>query len=356
MLGDFNECMWQKEHYSIRKRSEKQMQQFREAPSFCDLHDLGFCGKPWTFDNNKQGLRNVRVCLDRDVANLEWMNMFPNSRVEHLVSPRSNHCPILLSFNHTISTGPVTYCRRYEVYWERETSLGEEIEAAWNGHTKASDMADIGVKLESVMDCLQSWSKHTIGSVPRKIEKLRKRLDLVSNYQDDYNRKEKERISKEMDEMLAKEEVMWKQRSCIDWLKSGDQNKSFFHRKATWRAKKNNIKKLQTNDGSLTEDGDELKDITSVFFKDLYTKDEAVNPEDILQLFQPKVYGLMNNRLCKEFSSEEISDALFQIGPMKAPGPDGYPARFFQKNWDLLKDEIILAVKDFSKLALCLQV
>jgi hypothetical protein len=27
--------------------------------------------------------------------------------------------------------------------------------------------------------------------------------------------------------------------------------------------------------------------------------------------------------MCKDFSSEEIADALFQIGPLKALGPDG---------------------------------
>jgi len=35
----------------------------------------------------------------------------------------------------------------------------------------------------------------------------------------------------------------------------------------------------------------------------------------------------------RNFSDEEIGDALFQIGPLKAPGPDGFPARFFQRNW-----------------------
>ena len=38
----------------------------------------------------------------------------------------------------------------------------------------------------------------------------------------------------------------------------------------------------------------------------------------------------MNDELCKAFSEEEVSNALFQIGPLKAPGPDGLPARFFQ--------------------------
>jgi hypothetical protein len=32
----------------------------------------------------------------------------------------------------------------------------------------------------------------------------------------------------------------------------------------------------------------------------------------------------MNESLCKEFTEEEIGDALFQIGPLKAPGIDGF--------------------------------
>ena len=41
------------------------------------------------------------------------------------------------------------------------------------------------------------------------------------------------------------------------------------------------------------------------------------------------------------------SDALFQIGPLNAPGPDGFPARFFQRNWDVLREDVTLAVRKF---------
>jgi hypothetical protein len=43
---------------------------------------------------------------------------------------------------------------------------------------------------------------------------------------------------------------------------------------------------------------------------------------------------------CKDFSTEEIGDALFQMGPLKAPGPDGFPACFFQRNWEVMRKDI----------------
>ena len=55
----------------------------------------------------------------------------------------------------------------------------------------------------------------------------------------------------------------------------------------------------------------------------------------------------MNEALCMPFSDEEIGNALFQIGPLKAPGPDGLPARFFQRNWGLMKEDIISVVEMF---------
>lgn len=68
MIGDFNETMWQSGHFSGTRRSEGQMARFRSVLSYCNLHDLGFRGQPWTYDNKQQGARNVRARIDRGVA------------------------------------------------------------------------------------------------------------------------------------------------------------------------------------------------------------------------------------------------------------------------------------------------
>jgi hypothetical protein len=58
------------------------------------------------------------------------------------------------------------------------------------------------------------------------------------------DRKEVEAIRHRMDELLYREEMMWLQRSCISWLKEGDRNTKYFHRKAAAQPKKNNIKEV----------------------------------------------------------------------------------------------------------------
>jgi hypothetical protein len=79
----------------------------------------------------------------------------------------------------------------------------------------------------------------------------------------------------------------------------------------------------------------------------LFTRDPSLDHTSITDLVQEKITTEMNNQLCQDFSDEEISDALFQIGPIKAPGPDGFPTRFYQRNWSMVKSEIIAAVKQF---------
>jgi hypothetical protein len=235
--------------------------------------------------------------------------------------------------------------RQYEIMWERESELLEKVAEAWKNAGHKVDLGDIMKGLDGVMTSLQGWSKNKFGNVLQEIKKDRERLEVLKlNNADSQSIRQ---ASDHMQELLYKEELLWLQRSRISWLKEGDRNTRFFHQKTVWRARRNKIKKLKDDDGVWKDVPTDMERMATSYFKELFTRDPSVNSERLLDLTQQKVTSEMNENLCKDFTDEEISDALFQIGPLKAPGVDGFPAHFYQRNWGTIKEEIINAVKLF---------
>lgn len=57
---------------------------------------------------------------------------------------------------------------------------------------------------------------------------------------------------------------------------------------------------------------------------------------------------ITNDKLLKPVEHKEVKDALFQMNPDKAPGPDGMTPRFFQKHWKIVGEDIVKLVRKFS--------
>jgi hypothetical protein len=114
--------------------------------------------------------------------------------------------------------------------------------------------------------------------------------------------------------------------------------------------RKNKIRKLRRGDGSWCDDPNEMKGMTTEFFVDLFKADPVVSPNQVLDLILPKIIQEMNADLCREFSEKEISNAMFQIGTLKAPGLDGFPTQFYQQHWDIVSKDVVAAVQKFSKM------
>jgi hypothetical protein len=127
VLGDFNETMWGYEHFSDTPRPLRQMEGFRNTLIVCDLHDIGFSGLPYMWDNGRSGNANVRVCLNRAVADPAWRDVFNEAKVHHLVSPKSDHCLVLVETRKDAWDRREQRVFRYEIMWERVDSLSEEV-------------------------------------------------------------------------------------------------------------------------------------------------------------------------------------------------------------------------------------
>jgi hypothetical protein len=165
-------------------------------------------GLPWTFDNKQKGDRNVKVRLDRAVASPAWSAIFPEHRLHHLVSSRSDHCPILLSADTGANVRPNRPIRRYEIVWEREPSLSATVEEAWSRRVPVGDLGDVAASLSSMMSSLYSWKREHFKSVPKEIEKKRAQLEALQTANDDDSILARTGLEKEMDELLYREEIL----------------------------------------------------------------------------------------------------------------------------------------------------
>jgi hypothetical protein len=264
------------------------------------------------------------------VACPPWRDKFADTRVQHLTSPVSDHCPILVNIEKEVFMPNRQKKRQYEIFWEREADLNERVANAWQEAGAKHNVADILSGLDNVMEALQGWSKRKFGNVLQELDKARKHLEMLQLT--NANQRDIRKATDHMQELLYREEMLWLQRSRITWLKEGDKNTRFFHQKAVWRARRNKIKKLKCDDGTWNEVPSDMERMATSYFQELFTRDPSLNADRLLDMVQEKVNSEMNADLCRDFMAEEISDALFQIGPLKTPGTDGFPACFYQRN------------------------
>lgn len=131
----------------------------------------------------------------------------------------------------------------------------------------------------------------------------------------------------------------------------GDRNTSFFFRCAKARKGRNEIRILQDENGGWVFDRDKIMEIITNHFKDLYMVDNGRNEEwrqpESLKTLITMLSTDHINILQKDFDEYEVRKEIFQMGGLKAPGPDGIPAVFYHKSWEVVGKEVTEAVLHF---------
>ena len=97
----------------------------------------------------------------------------------------------------------------------------------------------------------------------------------------------------------------------------------------------------------MVTDQAEIESMVRQFYSEMFTAQEILEPEPVIDYIPTRVTDQMNHELIKPFEAEEVHKALFMMGPNKAPGPDGFTAGFFQHHWRLLGPSITKGVLDF---------
>ncbi|CAM8982876.1 unnamed protein product [Rhodiola kirilowii] len=340
VIGDFNEICTFSETTSRNVSRQNNMDRFRNVLLDCGLMDLGYKGYKFTYSNRRQGSEEVASRLDRAVGDDLWVDRFPNAIVEHLISHRSDHCPLLLSFDGIIQVNHKLF--RFESMWMRDTSLVDMVRDSW---TPNKTGITLNSKLTDLSQHLNRWNKRNFGNVGSHLKRLKEELAVVRQGNRSHASTEKEKkITSDIDEWLTREECMWAQRSRISWLGEGDNNTRFFHLKANARKKINSISSLLDGHGISHTDHSEIEQVAISYFQELFSSSVSMSEVELMESLQfiPTIITEAHNRILTEpYTEIEIRRALFQLYPFKAPGLDGYPAGFFQKFWGIIKMDFL---------------
>jgi hypothetical protein len=135
--------------------------------------------------------------------------------------------------------------------------------------------------------------------------------------------------------LLHQQQIYWKQRGTLKWVKFGDEGSKFFHAIATIRHRKNLIISLQDANGVSHTEHHTKADILWEANKDrLGTSD---SPEILFDLSQLLQQSDVLDSLSEPFTLEEINAVVANLPSDKSPGLDGFNTDFVKKCWPIIK-------------------
>ncbi|XP_016676523.1 uncharacterized protein [Gossypium hirsutum] len=269
-------------------REEKRMELFQKTLEECQLNDVGFSGRWFAWERGNLPETNIRERLDRGVANTK-------------------------------------------------DSFNEEVKNLWG-----RAIGDLSQKLEFLRIGLKRCAGQIRTNRNWKKEMLIKKLsELVEAERDDRNLANMIDAKIQLNFEIEKKEYYWEQRAQLNWLQLGDRNTAFFHSHATQMRKKNQIKKLQNDNGEFTKNVREIEDIARVYFENLFKARRTAFNEHIFSSIKRCIFDEDNSKLLAPYEEVEIRGALFEMGSTKAPVEDVFPTPFYQRCWDIIGSDVV---------------
>ena len=95
------------------------------------------------------------------------------------------------------------------------------------------------------------------------------------------------------------------------------------------------------------EDIIDVAEVAVDYFQTIFHSGTCERMEDCLNTIPQRMSANIREELSRPYTVEEVTAALFQMGPTKAAGPDGMNALFYQKFWHIVGNDVSSAVLEF---------
>ena len=337
--GDFNDILNNEEKVEGPVRWEGSFTAFRSFVSQNGLWDLNHSG-------NHVSWRGTRYChfirsrLDRSMANCSWSEAFPMGRSSYLRFEGSDHRPLLTYFNNSRTRKKGLF--RFNRTLTENAEVTELVDETWNQDPLRSVIA----KLNACRKGIINWTKERNRKSNQIIVESQAALEeLLSAAAPDLPRIEV--INKTLSDAYREEEAFWRQRSRIQWLKNGDRNTGFFHSATRQRRMQNSFTVLEDGNGTAVYEEEQISGVVADYYRTLFTTNGNQNFSIVDEVIDKMITPEMNRCLTSIPSEMEIREAAFSINGGKAPGPDGFSAKFYQAYWHIIGADVSRDIRLF---------
>uniref|UniRef100_A0A2N9H476 Reverse transcriptase domain-containing protein n=1 Tax=Fagus sylvatica TaxID=28930 RepID=A0A2N9H476_FAGSY len=235
--------------------------------------------------------------------------------------------------------------------WLRHEAFLGNVRQWWGSYEfHGSPSFVLASKLKVLKEDIKKWNREVFGDVHIKKLELMKELQQLEDKENQGLFTGEDRVQRlntqaELERTLLLDEVSWRQKSRVQWLKEGDKNTKFFHRTANAN-RCNNCIEVMTHGGLIWETQDAIREGIVDFYQDLYSESEHWRPF-LGGVDFPSLELEEATQLERPFSEEEVGLALNQISGEKVPGPDGFTLAFFHHCWEVVKKEVLDSLQEF---------
>lgn len=178
------------------------MKSFNDFLHKARLLDLGFVGPKYTWTNCKEIWAIIRTIINRDQANADWINIFPETKVVHFPRLNSDHCPILLKTHPNYNKG-MNPCR-FEPFWMNHHSFIPLTVKVWQQPTN-----NLTATIETYKKDLMTWNSKTFENILHEIKRTKARRggiqEILDNSNDSHLLHLEESLQKHLKQLLDKE-------------------------------------------------------------------------------------------------------------------------------------------------------
>jgi len=137
-------------------------------------------------------------------------------------------------------------------------------------------------KLKALKINLKRWNEHEFGNVEVRKNMLMEDLCALDRLDEQSGLAPEEKIRKyevirDLENFILHEEISWRQKSRVLWLKEGDKCTKFFHQIANSNKRSNAIEFLLVN-GSISSVQQVIRDHVTHFYESLFTEPYTWRP------------------------------------------------------------------------------